>query len=248
MKTIVTKVLFVSFACFTVLCLTSAATSGGKILKKWIKGEGPIIERKVDLGEISGLSLAVSADVFLTQGTNREVKISGQENILDNLELTNEESVLKIGQKENVTKAEPVKIYITLPAIDLIKISGSGDVHTTSHFNNLKDLKVGISGSGNVDADLDGEKIVASISGSGNISLLGKAEALDISIAGSGNVNAKELKVREAEISVSGSGDAAVNASERLKGHVSGSGNISYLGDPSVNCHTAGSGSVYKIR
>jgi len=248
MKTILVKTLFITVVCCTALCFSFAATGNGKIDNKRIKGEGPVIERKVDLGEFSGLILAISANVYLTQGTSREVRLSGQENILDNLDLSVDASVLKIGNKENVIKCEPVKVYITLPVISLMKISGSGDIKMMNHFNELKDLKIGISGSGNITADLDGENIAAGISGSGDITLVGKASALDLTISGSGNINAKELKVRDSEVSVSGSGNASVNVSGSLKGHVSGSGNIGYLGDPKVDFHKAGSGSIHAIR
>ena len=202
----------------------------------------------MDLGEISGLSLSTSADVFLKQGSTREIKVSGQENILDNLELTNEFSVFTITNKVGVRKSEPVKIYVTLPMIDLIRIAGSGDVQMVNHFSNLKDLTVRITGSGDIVADLDGEKVVAVVTGSGNISLTGKAGALDLTIRGSGDISAREFRVHDANVLVKGSGDVAVHVDGTLKGQVSGSGNIGYLGEPSVSFHESGSGEIYKIR
>lgn len=248
MKTVFVRILLIASAFCAIIWVSTGAAGYGYSDRKTIKGEGPVIEKKFDLGAISGVSLAISADVYLTQGDNREVRITGQENILGNLDLKNEESVLKIGFKENVSKCEPVKIYITLATIELMKISGSGDIKMVNHFNNLKDLKMGISGSGNIEGDLDGEKIQAGISGSGNITLRGKGSSLDFSITGSGNLNAKGLKAEEAEISIAGSGNASVNVSRNLDGRVSGSGDIAYMGDPTVNFHKAGSGGVHKIR
>ncbi|MDD4644917.1 MAG: DUF2807 domain-containing protein [Bacteroidales bacterium] len=215
---------------------------------KWISGEGPIIERKVNLAAINGFALSNSADVILTQGNKQEVKLSGQENILENMELTVEGSVLSIKNKENVRKSEPVKIYITIPSIEVMKISGSGDVETTNRFTNLNDLNIKISGSGDIKADVDAKNIIAVVSGSGDICFTGNADALDFKVSGSGDLKAKELKVRDAEISITGSGDATINVSGTLKGSVAGSGDISYTGDPKVDFHHSGSGGIHKVQ
>lgn len=209
-----------------------------------IRGEGPIVERKVNLDPIKGISLPGSAKVFLTQGPNLEVRISGQENIIDNLNLEVRGEVWQIDNKRSVWQSEPVKIYITLETLRLIKISGSSDVEFVNHFTNQKDLEIRISGSGKTDLDMDAVDIKANISGSGELFMKGSADYLDFSITGSGSIKAYDLTARKADVRISGSGGMELSIENRLDAHVSGSGNVFYKGNPRVNTSISGSGSV----
>ena len=89
----------------------------------------------------------------------------------------------------------------------------------------------------------------ASISGSGNIIFEknGSADSFSISVSGSGKIKAPDLKVKDVEVKVSGSGNSTVYATENLDVRVSGSGDVYYKGKPNVNSTVSGSGSVRQI-
>ena len=55
-----------------------------------------------------------------------------------------------------------------------------------------------------------------------------------------------DLVTAEGGVSVSGSGNAKVNVSDRLDAEISGSGSIIYLGDPEISAITRGSGRIEK--
>lgn len=50
------------------------------------------------------------------------------------------------------------------------------------------------------------------------------------------------------QVSIAGSSDAVVNASESLDATIAGSGDIVYRGSPAVTQHIRGSGSLRKLR
>ncbi len=235
------KTLLYSTAFVILLMFASGCIQNGQF---GIRGEGPVVERKVNLDNIKGISLPGSAKVFLTQGSGQEVKIVGQENIIDNLNLEVRGEVWQINNKRSVWQSEPVKIYITLETLRLLKISGSSDVEFVNHFSNQKDIEIRISGSGKMDLDLDAGDINASISGSGDLYMKGSANYLDFSITGSGSVNAYDLTARKADVRISGSGGMELSVEDRLDAHVSGSGNVFYKGNPRVDSSISGSGSV----
>ena len=86
------------------------------------------------------------------------------------------------------------------------------------------------------------------ILGSGNITATGTVQNLSASIKGSGNLNLQSVQARAARVSIAGSGDATVNASDELSASIAGSGDIRYAGDPPrVEKNVAGSGSIRKI-
>ena len=63
-------------------------------------------------------------------------------------------------------------------------------------------------------------------------------------MSGSAECNAAALTAKRATVSVSGSGDVTVNASETLDAKVSGSGSVHYLGSPKLTKAVSGSGSI----
>ena len=53
------------------------------------------------------------------------------------------------------------------------------------------------------------------------------------------------LIAREADVHISGAGDAAIHATDRLRGRISGVGNLDYYGDPAeTDTHVSGMGSI----
>ena len=69
-----------------------------------------------------------------------------------------------------------VKIYITMPTLTKASLSGSGDMRTTNRFDNLDNLEVGISGSGNLTLAASAKSIDARMSGSGSVVLAGDTQ------------------------------------------------------------------------
>ena len=69
-------------------------------------------------------------------------------------------------------------------------------------------------------------------------------DTLDVTVAGSGDMVAPKLEARTAKVSILGSGDATIWATERLSATVAGSGDVTYFGKPQVSRTVAGSGSV----
>ena len=216
--------------------------------KTAIRGEGPIVKKEVSLSEFEGIKNGFSCDVIITQGSKQKVTLEGQQNILDNLELEVSGRVLKIKYDHMVKRAEPVKIYITMPRLTEASLSGSGSLTTTNKFSGLGDLDVSVSGSGDVSLEVDAKDINMNISGSGDISLAGSANYIDVRISGSGGVDSRDLEADGCEVSISGSGNATVYVKERLEARISGSGNVRYKGDVTkVNSRVSGSGSIRSI-
>jgi hypothetical protein len=112
----------------------------------------------------------------------------------------------------------------------------------------VKDLNaIEMGGVGSVDAKgIHTEKLKVVLGGSGSISTSGTAGEQEIMLAGEGNYHAKDLQSKAASISIMGTGDAVLNASEKLDANIMGSGSIKYVGDPVVTQHILGSGSIQK--
>ncbi|MFH0761791.1 MAG: head GIN domain-containing protein [Bacteroidota bacterium] len=213
-----------------------------------IKGEGDIVEASLYPDDFTGFVCAIAADVYLTQGDTQEVVVEAQENIIDNIMLHVSNGIWLIEYHNLVLRAEPVKIFITVPDLTKAAISGTGSIIGLTAFENLGHLDLSISGSGDMDIETESEELEVRISCAGDMDLRGKTEYLDISISGSGSIDAFDLPTREVEISISGSGNAYVDVEDYLDVTISGSGSVFYQGNPEVDLHITGSGTVRRNR
>jgi hypothetical protein len=210
-----------------------------------VRGEGPVVSETREIRTFDRIDLGVSGEVFLRQGSTQEVRIEAQRNILAIMETDVKNGKLEIDfGKHNVRRYSDIKIYITVPEITSLKVSGSGKISGETDFE-VFDLDLNISGSGRIDfGALNANSIDTDISGSGDLYLNGDATRHNANISGSGKIKAFELKTENSDIEISGSGNAEVFATSHLKAKVSGSGKVRYKGSPTVDVNISGSGKV----
>ncbi|MFY8003820.1 MAG: GIN domain-containing protein, partial [Chitinophagaceae bacterium] len=147
----------------------------------------------------------------------------------------------------NVSTDNNVKLTITTPVLEEIYVQGSGNVKSKDKFTGGSELKVKISGSGDVKLAVNTPKVSSSISGSGNISLEGETKENNIEISGVGDYNTSELLAEIATVKISGSGNVKLHADANLNVKISGSGDVFYKGNPAITESISGSGTIKKL-
>jgi hypothetical protein len=205
-------------------------------------GYGPEVERVLNVSNFKGVKLSCDAKVFITQGDIFEVVAVGEKNVIEELELDVDNDTWNI-EFDDCMKNYDLEIYITMPSIKYLAVSGSGEIRGDNFFS-VQDIVLRVSGSGGLCLGLYVEEVDGKISGSGRVELEGEAEFLDFDISGSGDLKAFNMPVEKADINISGSGDASVHVLEVLDVRISGSGNVLYKGHPVINSHISGSGDV----
>ncbi len=242
MKTSKTLITFLAIALFSINSVTAQNWWGWG---KGIKGEGKVVKKTVELDKFTSIGLAIAADVIVTQGNSQEVTIHAQQNILDNIKTEVRNGNWEITYKENVKEADRVIVYITMKKLDGAYISGSGKIKGTNVFDRSDDLEFAVSGSGDIELEVETSDIQSAISGSGDIILSGNANTQEVAISGSGGISAYDLKTDKASISISGSGQCKVNVSSSLEVSIAGSGDVYYKGNPAkLDSSIVGSGDV----
>lgn len=199
-----------------------------------------------DVGKFNTIGLAINAELYLSQGSGHEVIIEAPEDQLAKIETEVKNGNLKIKTESWRTKFKNVKIWVTMPDVNGLYMSGSGKLMAETPIKS-NDLEIRVSGSGKVKiSELSGEELGISISGSGDVYLGGSAEEIGLSISGSGGLHAADLKVSEVDARISGSGSCSVDAIDELDASISGSGRVTYYSNPQVNASVSGSGKVKK--
>lgn len=240
MQHFITQSIFLSLS----LLFLSTTLSAQNMWGRGISGEGPVVEKEISLDKFHGFDMAISGNVIVEQGSSQKVRVKGQENIIDNLKTEVRDGIWKIGFKTSTNNYKDFIIYITVPELSVAELSGSGNIESKGVIKS-DNLKTELSGSGNINLNLNTGDLQVKLSGSGNIMLAGKTQQSEMKISGSGNIKTYDLEAQDCEIRISGSGHAKVNAVQSLNAHVSGSGGIYYKGKPEkLRSKVTGSGDV----
>jgi Putative auto-transporter adhesin, head GIN domain len=232
---------------FAILFASSLANSQSWNGEK-VKGNGIMKTESRSTAEYDEIKLQGFFDLDLISGKEGEIKVQAEENLLQYIKVEIEGNTLKIYQdkNKNLQSSRGCKILVTVPfeKISALILSGSGDINTKNQIKTDK-FEATLSGSGDINIDIDASEVEAKLSGSGGVKLRGKTNDLIARISGSGDINANELLSKNVDAAISGSGDIKVNCSENLEARVSGSGDIIYSGDPkSKDSKVSGSGSI----
>ncbi|MEM6263369.1 MAG: head GIN domain-containing protein [Bacteroidota bacterium] len=208
-----------------------------------VKGSGETVSQVIAVPDFDGIDLEIDADVFITQGEPQQVEVNAQQNILDEIERDVQNGTWEIELDGCIRNHDDIKIYITMPRLEKVHLSGSGDIQSQNVIN-TDDIDLRISGSGDIDLQTNADDITSRISGSGKIRLSGTADEHEMQISGSGDLESYDLITRSTDIRISGSGDAQVDVEEFLKVRISGSGDVRYEGNPTLDVEVTGSGDV----
>jgi hypothetical protein len=189
-----------------------------------VQGSGHLKSETRHVGSFSKVRVEGSIDVEAKIGSQTDLKVSADDNLLSLIKTRVEGDTLIIRSEGSFSTNNRMVVQFSAPKIQAASVAGSGDVKVDG---------------------LRGGDFAASISGSGDISATGSAGAVSVSIAGSGDASLKGLQSSSATVSISGSGDASVNTSGPLSVVINGSGDVVYSGKPtSIAKKINGSGSV----
>ncbi|WP_264524129.1 head GIN domain-containing protein [Flavobacterium sp. N502536] len=217
---------------------------------KKIKGNGNVVTETRTTSDYNAIKVSGFFDVDLVAGKEGKIIVKGEQNLLASIKVEVEDNVLKVYTEKGVNLSPSLgkKIEVTVPfeTISALTLSGSGDVQSKDPIKSDKFLAK-LSGSGNFNLAVNSTDLELNLSGSGDVSLKGNTANFVTKLSGSGDIDAANLKSKNTDVTISGSGDIRVNCTESLTGRVSGSGDIKYTGNPEKrDVKVSGSGSISK--
>lgn len=191
-------------------------------------GGGDRVTQTRGVAEFDRLEVADDVDVEVVPGDGREVRVFGGEDVLDRVETTSRDGLLRIDVRDRgiVIGPDPlgdVSVQVPSSTLGAVKIGGSGDVELSG---------------------IDVPEIVIEIEGTGAVSAAGTADRLSATIQGAGDADLSQLSVRTATVLVQGAGEAHLDVSDRLDVKVQGAADVVYRGSPEVTQDIQGAGDV----
>lgn len=208
---------------------------------------GSTTTRTFALSDFRAIALGGSDDVDVRVGTGFSVRAQGPASDLAQLRIVRDGETLRIDRKPRLVigwvSTRGVKVFVTMPQIVAAEIGGSGTM--TIDRVEGSSFTAATTGSGNLQiAALATSQAVLATRGSGTIAAKGSIDRIAAKVSGSGEIAGRGLKVRDAVVSVAGSGGLRLDVSGAATGSLTGSGDID-LGRPArCTISKAGSGEV----
>jgi hypothetical protein len=231
-----------------------------------ISAGGEITTEVYDLNTFDEITVALPANVYITQDGNERLEIETHENLFEVIDVNVSSGELKIDTDANIRNITTLNIYVQVDNLYKIKMSGSGNLFTydcltspqleatlsgSGEINlcgNIEDLRVKLSGSGMINLNsIEANAILTDVTGSGEVNVSGTSTNVTYLVTGSGDIKGFNLQGTVGTINISGSGDIECSFSNSLDIGISGSGNVRYKGDPQITSNVTGSGTISKM-
>lgn len=170
-----------------------------------IEGNGTITTETLYLEDFTGIAAEGADDVFISYGPEQKVEVTGHPNIISRIETDVHNGVWQMELERGSYGKYELTYYITLPSIDKISYSGSGDV--------------------SVDSPMKTDYLELSLLGSCSFKGFSmSADYCQVDISGSGDCEVSAAK--GLDVSIDGSGSVYYKGRPSIKDHISGSGQV----------------------
>jgi hypothetical protein len=234
------KILTIALAILSISACTNAQ------LRRTVYGNGKVVTKERKVENFTAIRVSTGIDVYLKQENNETVSVETDENIQEYILTEVRGGVLNVYTEVSIRDTERKRVYVTMKEVTSVRTSSAGDVFGESPITSDR-LELSASSAGNIKLEVSAKEIKVSISSSGDITLTGDAGLLEADLSSAGDLNAYDLNVKEADVSVSSAGDADVNVSEKLTARASSAGDVNYHGNPKfIDAHSSSAGGVHK--
>ncbi|MEO7634541.1 MAG: head GIN domain-containing protein [Sphingomicrobium sp.] len=210
---------------------------------------GPKISRNYPVGNFTRVEVGGAFDVDVRTGTRPSVNVQGSEKLLERLTVEVKGDRLVIKTKRNRSwlggwrSFGKGQIHITVPTLSAASLAGSGGMRIDKVQGDRFEGQVAGSGDLSVGA-VTVSALKLGIAGSGTVEAAGRAGRAEYDIAGSGDVRAAGLNAQDVEVSIAGSGNVRGHATRNAKVDIAGSGDVELKGGAKCEVHKAGVGNV----
>lgn len=234
---------------FVALLTAVVFASCGLVDHDTVRGNGNIITQDRTVSTFDEIDLSGGVLVRLKQDSVHSVKIEGDENLLEliEVEVVNEE--LRIKQRDNTSMSskERVTVFVTAPAIKKFDLSGATKIIAEGQFVAVNQMDIDLSGASQIEVSVKAPVVNIQATGASTVTVTGETRNLNVDGEGASKIKAYELLAENTTVDVSGASHADVHASVSIKADASGASHINYKGGAAdVKQESSGAGSVKK--
>lgn len=217
-----------------------------------IKGDGPANKTKVyHFTNIKEINFQTNAQVkfILNESDSTKVEIQSHQNLIENLEVSQKDDILKLSEKENVMENDVymVTIYVNQKILDLNLAKGTNAQFFGRFIFN--ELKLGVKDSAKItELDIQGKQLNLRVEDFGRVEMSGHLSQLDLHISDFANAQMKALFCDEADIDASGETKTSLTVIKELAVNATEKAEVFYLSDPNKKIKSDDQSIVRKIK
>lgn len=237
-----------TLARFTIAILLAVLTSSCMLDVNWgsgKRGNGVVVDENRNVTEsFTAVAASEGLDVYVTQGSDFEIRVEADENIIDLIGTDIKDGKLRIHAIENIGRATK-NIYVTLPEVTALSSSSGADLNGKGVIEAGK-VRLNASSGADLRVELNADEIEADCSSGADIRLAGRTNLLYVDASSGSDIKAADMETRVCNAQASSGADIRVYVTESLTADASSGADIRYSGDASVESRKSASGSVSK--
>lgn len=234
------------FTCIFIGLLCAFLLPGNsKNIQKEIKGSGNRQTEVREAGDFNAIESSRGLRVILTKGENTSIKVEADDNILPYIktEIRNNTLRVYLDKEVQVRASKNMDIYVTMPKLTALKGTTSASIESDSPWE-VEEVTLTASTSASIRLILQARNIEVKASTSSSIYLKGEVVNFQGNFTTSSDLEAKDLEISNADMTLTTASDAIINVSEELSYTVSTAASLVYMGSPRIlraSCSTGAS-------
>jgi len=162
------------------------------------------------MSETHAVTLRGAMDATITIGDHPGIDISGDKEILSKIRQRSDDGDLTIEAPMDVSLLHPIKVTLTVTALDELTVAGGNVVVNGLHGDDL-DMR---------------------LEGFGSVTANGHLENATLQVNGAGQLKLDGLEVADLDLKLNGASKAEVRATDSLDVEINGASDVIYAGSP----------------
>jgi putative autotransporter adhesin-like protein len=207
---------------------------------------GTTASRRIDAAGVTRLDVASGFDVRVRLGQPESATVTYDDNLADLLDVRVDGRTLRIQLRPNagIEDHPTLRAEVTVSRLEEVQAAGASTVAVAGTIPDAG-LRLLLSGSSRVAADLALDHADTTVSGSSTLQLSGTASTLSAAASGASNLELAGLRVQDLDITLSGASHASVQVDRSIAAQMSGASRLTYKGTPQFTKRdTSGASSI----
>lgn len=233
-------------AVLLVMVATTLALTGCGSVDLGRTASGKTASQRLDVAGVTRLDVGSTFAVHVTLGQPEAATVTYDDNLADLLDVGVHGGTLHVRLKpHSIVSGHPtLRAEVTLRGLEGISAGGASTVDVANALQRSA-LRLTVSGSSRVTANLDLDQADATVSGASRLKLTGIAGTLRVDGSGASVLELAGLRLHDLDIQLSGASNADVQVDRAISAQLSGASHLTYQGTPQLTkLETSGASTI----
>lgn len=192
-----------------------------------VAGSGTIKTEQREASGFTAIQLDGVGRVVVTLADKESLAITTDDNLLPLIESSVSDGTLYLSIKDsaNLQPTDAIEFAVEVKSLDQLTLNGAGHIRA---------------------AGVQSSRLDVEVNGVGDVRVAGSVQELRVRLAGTGGFQGDSLAAKNASVSLSGTGDIRVRATDTLDIELSGTGSVTHSGGAKVTQSNTGTGDIRK--